>query len=70
MLRHHLSSTKTFFILIAVPRGDASISRNLSSEFVKRWTEANQNGTVIWRDLNAGHIPAIDWGMGGRGIYA
>jgi FMN-dependent NADH-azoreductase len=60
MLRHHLSSMKTLLHIDCSPLGDASISRNLSSEFVKCWTEANPNGTVIRRDLNVGHIPAID----------
>jgi FMN-dependent NADH-azoreductase len=51
---------KTLLHIDCSPLGDTSISRNLSGEFVKRWTEANPNGTVIRRDLNAGHIPAID----------
>jgi FMN-dependent NADH-azoreductase len=51
---------KTLLHIDCSPLGDASISRNLSSEFVKCWTEANPRGTVIRRDLNAGHIPAID----------
>ena len=60
MLRHHLLSIKTLLHIDCSPLGDASISRNLSSEFVKCWTEANPNGTVIRRDLNAGAISAID----------
>jgi FMN-dependent NADH-azoreductase len=51
---------KTLLHIDCSPLGDASISRNLSSEFVKCWTEANPGGTIIRRDLNAGHIPAID----------
>jgi FMN-dependent NADH-azoreductase len=51
---------KTLLHIDCSPLGDASISRNLSSEFVKCWTEANRSGKVIRRDLNAGHIPAID----------
>jgi FMN-dependent NADH-azoreductase len=60
MLRHHLSSMKTLLHIDCSPLGDSSISRNLSSEFVKGWTQANPSGTVIRRDLNVGHISAID----------
>lgn len=60
MLRHHLSLVKTLLHIDCSPLGDASISRNLSGEFVRRWTQANPSGTVIRRDLNAGHISAID----------
>ena len=51
---------KTLLHIDCSPLGDASISRNLTSEFVKCWTEANPSGTVIRRDLSAGHISAID----------
>ncbi|MBV9874143.1 MAG: NAD(P)H-dependent oxidoreductase [Verrucomicrobia bacterium] len=51
---------KTLLHIDCSPLGDASISRNLSGEFVRRWTQANPSGTVIRRDLNAGHISAID----------
>jgi FMN-dependent NADH-azoreductase len=60
MLRHHLLSMKTLLHIDCSPLGDASISRNLSNEFVKCWTEVNPGGTVIRRDLNAGHVPVID----------
>jgi FMN-dependent NADH-azoreductase len=51
---------KTLLHIDCSPLGDASISRNLSSDFVRRWTQANPSGTVIRRDLDAGHISAID----------
>jgi FMN-dependent NADH-azoreductase len=51
---------KTLLHIDCSPLGDASISRNLSNEFVKCWTEVNPGGTVIRRDLNAGHVPVID----------
>jgi FMN-dependent NADH-azoreductase len=51
---------KTLLHIDCSPLGDASISRNLSSEFVRRWTQANPSGTVIRRDLNAEHIAVID----------
>ena len=42
------------------PLGDASISRNLSSEFVQRWRQAHPQGEVITRDLTATQFPGID----------
>jgi FMN-dependent NADH-azoreductase len=60
MLRHHLLLMKTLLHIDSSPLGDASISRNLSAEFVKRWTEANPSGKVIRRDLSAAHISAVD----------
>jgi FMN-dependent NADH-azoreductase len=51
---------KTLLHIDCSPLGDASISRHLSGEFVKRWLEANPGGKIVRRDLNAGHIPAVD----------
>ena len=34
------------------PLGEASISRHLSSEFVRNWKKANPDGKVITRDLS------------------
>jgi FMN-dependent NADH-azoreductase len=51
---------KTLLHVDCSPLGDASISRHLSEEFVKRWTAANPGGKIIRRDLSAGHIPAVD----------
>jgi FMN-dependent NADH-azoreductase len=42
------------------PMGHASISRHLTAEFVRRWRLANPAGDVLYRDLTAGRIPAID----------
>ena len=42
------------------PMGEASISRCLTREFVKRWRNANPRGKVISRDLTAIAIPVID----------
>jgi len=42
------------------PLGDASISRNLSSEFVQRWKQVHPQGEVITRDLTATQFPGID----------
>src|ERR1700757_4477289 len=35
------------------PLGDASISRQLTKEFVQTWKKANPNGKVITRDLSS-----------------
>jgi FMN-dependent NADH-azoreductase len=42
------------------PLGEASISRNLSNEFVQRWKHAHPNGEIITRDLTATQFPGID----------
>jgi len=42
------------------PLGEASISRNLSNEFVRRWKQAHPDGEVITRDLTATQFPGID----------
>jgi FMN-dependent NADH-azoreductase len=42
------------------PMGEASVSRQLTKEFVKRWLEANPKGNVIIRDLTAVAIPVVD----------
>ena len=42
------------------PLGDASISRNLSKEFVQRWKQTHPDGEVITRDLTATQFPGIN----------
>jgi FMN-dependent NADH-azoreductase len=42
------------------PLAEASITRNLSSEFVQPWKQAHPNGEVITRDLTATHFAGID----------
>jgi FMN-dependent NADH-azoreductase len=42
------------------PLREASITRNLSSEFVQRWKEAHPKGEVITRDLTATQLAGID----------
>jgi FMN-dependent NADH-azoreductase len=39
--------------------GAASISRQLSAEFVQKWQDAHPDGKVITRDLSAGSIPPV-----------
>jgi FMN-dependent NADH-azoreductase len=55
----------TLLHIDASPLGDASISRQLSREFVQRWREANPGGKVLTRDLNAAPIPPISAGWVG-----
>ena len=42
------------------PMGEASISRQLTREFVQRWRCANPRGTVVSRDLARIAIPVVD----------
>ncbi|HXK02854.1 MAG TPA: NAD(P)H-dependent oxidoreductase [Verrucomicrobiae bacterium] len=42
------------------PIGEASITRELTREFVRRWRDANPRGRVIERDLAKIAIPVID----------
>jgi FMN-dependent NADH-azoreductase len=51
---------KTLLHIDCSPLGDASISRHLSGEFVKRWAEANPEGKIVRRDLCATHIPLVE----------
>ncbi|MEU6845476.1 NAD(P)H-dependent oxidoreductase [Streptomyces sp. NPDC046716] len=41
------------------PRPD-SVSRRLSAEFAAAWRKANPEGTYVYRDLAAVHVPHID----------
>ncbi len=43
--------------------GDASISRQLTAEFVQHWRQANPDGKVITRDLTTTELPLVtaDW---------
>jgi FMN-dependent NADH-azoreductase len=42
------------------PMGQDSLSRQLTSEFARRWQSVNPEGTVISRDLNAVAIPLVE----------
>jgi FMN-dependent NADH-azoreductase len=44
------------------PMGERSISRKLTSEFVKTWISSHPGGTIISRDLTTMDIPVIDGG--------
>lgn len=41
------------------PLGEASVSRQLSSEFVRNWKKANPNGKVITRDLSTTSLQPV-----------
>jgi FMN-dependent NADH-azoreductase len=42
------------------PMGERSVSRKLTAEFAKSWTEAHPSGTVISRDLTTLDIPVVN----------
>ena len=42
------------------PMGEASITRDLTREFVRRWRKANPQGRVIERDLVTVEIPVVN----------
>jgi len=46
--------------LDASPRGDRSVSRTLSKEFITHWKTAHPNDTVTYRDLGHHPVPLID----------
>jgi FMN-dependent NADH-azoreductase len=50
----------TLLHIDASPLGEASISRHLSAEFVRKWQQAHPNGKVITRDLTTSGIPPVD----------
>jgi len=41
------------------PRGDHSISRNMTRRFVSRWLEAHPDGEVVERDLMESDLPFV-----------
>ena len=46
-------------VVEASPRGDDSISRNLTSRFVARWRHAHPDGEVVERDLMSTDLPFV-----------
>ena len=43
----------------ASPRGDRSISRQLTRDFAVSWKEANPDGKIIYRDLGRDPVPLV-----------
>jgi FMN-dependent NADH-azoreductase len=50
----------TLLHLDSSPMGDQPISRNLWREFASLWRHANPRGRVIYRDVTAIDIPAVN----------
>jgi FMN-dependent NADH-azoreductase len=50
---------RRLLVIEASPRGDHSISRNLTSRFVARWKSAYPDGEVVDRDLMQTHLPFV-----------
>jgi FMN-dependent NADH-azoreductase len=50
----------TLLTVLASPRGDYSISRNLTASFVEEWQKAHAGGEVVTRDLTASNLPFVD----------
>lgn len=46
--------------LDASPRGDRSVSRTLSKEFIINWKAAHPSDTVTYRDLGHHSVPLVD----------
>ncbi len=54
------SSKPTLLEIESSPLGDgASISRQLTGEFVQQWRQAHPGGTVITRDLSTSRVPSV-----------
>lgn len=49
--------------LDASPRGDRSVSRTLSKEFINQWQAAHPNDTITYRDIGHYPVPFVseDW---------
>jgi FMN-dependent NADH-azoreductase len=50
----------TLLSIVASPRGDFSISRKLTSEFVAEWQKNHPGSKVVTRDLATTTIPFVD----------
>jgi FMN-dependent NADH-azoreductase len=42
------------------PRGDYSVSRNLTKQFASDWQQSHAGGTVVDRDLTKTNLPFVD----------
>jgi FMN-dependent NADH-azoreductase len=50
----------TLLAIVASPRGDYSVSRNLTKQFVAEWQKNHSGSTVVNRDLATTQIPFVD----------
>ncbi len=51
---------RTLLHIDVSPRGNYSVSRNLSAAFVEEWKAKNPDGLVIRRDLSEAPLPFVD----------
>ena len=49
----------TLLHIDASPRGDRSVSRELTRDFAGAWKEANPDGQIIYRDLGHNPVPLV-----------
>ena len=54
-----MSAHPTLLHIDSSPRGEASLSRRLSGEYVAQWERANPNGTILRRDLTTSKLPVL-----------
>ena len=47
-------------VVLSSPRGDYSVSRNLTSTFVEAWKKNHSGGEVVTRDLFETELPFVD----------
>ena len=47
-------------VVLSSPRGDYSVSRNLTAQFVEEWKKAHEGGGVTTRDLFKTDLPFVD----------
>jgi FMN-dependent NADH-azoreductase len=50
----------TLLSILVSPRGDYSISRNLTKQFVAEWQKNHDGGAVVTRDLTKTELPFVD----------
>ena len=50
----------TLLSVVSSPRGDYSVSRELTAKFVEEWKKAHAGGTVVTRDLFKTELPFVD----------
>ncbi|HZY67139.1 MAG TPA: NAD(P)H-dependent oxidoreductase [Devosia sp.] len=50
---------RRLLVVEASPRGDRSISRNLTRRFVAKWRSAHPNGEIVERDLMQTDLPFV-----------
>jgi FMN-dependent NADH-azoreductase len=59
-LATRISSMPNLLSVVASPRGEYSISRALTAQFVETWKQNHPDGTVQTRDLFTTNLPFVD----------